>query len=116
MSSPKATITTVTAETDTTRRIAALEIEQRRYPYSPVFKETIELLRKSELNKPTLEKQVSISMSVDQAEKLYGLLGSVTAHSGFDPIFQALDKANFSLRRQRPKLHFVRDNVITAEF
>lgn len=116
MLTPKATLKTVTVETDDSRRIAALEVESRRYPYSPVFKETIELLRKSSSGKTATEQEVSISMSKDQAEKLYGLLGQITRHSGFDPVFQSLNNANFILRRQRPKLHFVSDNVITAEF
>ena len=60
--------------------------------------------------------EVTITMPKDQAEKLYGLLGQITRHSGFDPIFQSLHRAPFTLTRRRPQIHFVGDNVLTAEF
>lgn len=113
---PKASITTVPVESPDARRITALEAESRRYPYSPVFRETIELLKKSGINSKTTEQVVTLTMSKEQAELLYGLVGQITAHSGFDPIFKALENAPFRLTRRRPKLHFVKDNVVTAEF
>ena len=113
-SNNKAEIKSVESETPDTIRIKKLEAESRRYPFSPVFQETIQLLKKQ--IKPVTEQVVTITMPRDQAEKLYGLLGQITAHSGFDPIFQSLDKADFTLRRQRPKMHFVRDNTLHAEF
>ena len=113
--SNKAELVDITPEDDTDRRIAALEREKARYPYSPVFQQTIDLLRK-EHPKPKPVQHVRLTMTRDQAQRLYGLLGQITAHSGFDPIFQSLDKANFVLYRKRPKLHFVRDNTLHAEF
>lgn len=115
-SNPHATVTRVTVETEDTQRIKRLEAEARRHPfYSPVFQETIALLKKH--SKPVEETMVQITMPKEQAERLYGLLGQITAHSGFDPIFQSLHTTpNVVLRRIRPKLHFVRDNVLTAEY
>lgn len=115
MSSNKAVMVQLEGEDDTSRRIAKLEQERLRYPYSPVFQETIALLRK-QTPKLVPQPHVVLTMPKEQAEKLYGLLGQVTAHSGFDPIFRSLEDAPFSLLRRRPKLHFVRDNVLTAEF
>lgn len=115
MSKPIATLVTKQVASEEETIIAGLELEQRRYPYSPVFKQAITLVKKN--MKPTVpEKQVQVSMPVETAEKLFGLLGQITRHSGFDDLFQSLENANFVLRRQRPKLHFVRDNIVTAEF
>lgn len=96
-------------------RIASLKREATRYPYSPVFQETIALLEQQQ-PKPVEERVVSIDMPKDTAEKLYGLLGQITRHSGFNDLFASLDTAGFAITRQRPKLHFVRDNVVEAEF
>ena len=111
---PTATITNVKVQSEDTKRIAALEREATRYPYSSVFRETIELLRKQKVERD--EPVVTITMPKETAEKLYGLLGQITKQSGFDDVFQALDRANFVLRRQRPRITFVRDNLIKADF
>jgi hypothetical protein len=115
MASNNAVLVNLPADDDVEKRIKALESEATRYRYSPVFQETVALLRKTHKPHPP-EKHVSLTMPLDQAEKLYGLLGQVTRHSGLDPIFQSLEGATFVLKRQRPKLHFVRDNVLHADF
>lgn len=114
-SKPTATLINkpVVSEEDTI--IAGLRQEQRRYPYSPVFGQAIALVEKHKKAAPP-EQQVQVTMPKETSEKLYGLLGQITKHSGFDDLFESLENANFVLRRQRPKMHFVRDNVITADF
>jgi hypothetical protein len=112
---PKAQIVTTLVHDPDAQRITRLQAEASRYPYSPVFQETIQLLQKHK-TPPVEEKQVSITMDKITAEKLYGLLGSITKQSGFDDVFQALDNADFVLYRRRPRLTFVRDNVIQAAF
>ena len=87
-------------------------------PFSQSRQITMEALSLAERNLKPAEtaEEVTLTMPREQAEKLYGLLGQITRHSGFDPIFQSLNNAPFTLVRRRPKLHFVSDNVLTAEF
>lgn len=114
-SKPIATLISKPVVTEEDLIIAGLKNEQVRYPYSPVFKQAIQLVEKNRKPAPN-EQQVQITMPKATAEQLYGLLGQITRHSGFDDLFQSLNGASFPLNRARPKLHFVRDNVIEAEF
>lgn len=116
-SKPIATLISKPVVTEEDTIIAGLKNEQVRYPYSPVFKQAIALVEKNRSKVPAVkEQQVQITMPKETAEKLYGLLGQITRHSGFDDLFQSLNGAGFPLNRVRPEIHFVRDNVIEAEF
>lgn len=110
----KATLANIEVDTADSQRIKAIEAEAHRYPNSPVFQQTVDLLKKQ--IKPQTEQVVTLTMSREEAWKLYGLLGQITKHSGFDPLFQALNNAPFVLIRVRPKLTFVGDNVLNVEF